>query len=175
MHDPIFLFRSLFDRIYELIPIFRLLHRSGEKMSPPIPTGESLSLMYHLILNDLAIVSLADEYSDLHQAKIINLRNTICRLNALSYPMRMLASLGQPMPQALDYTAKVKNFRKHFFNMKEEEIRKTLGMLLRYAKQTEQDILKELTHLNEKIASCSGKGMFFPNNANPKQFSSSTT
>ena len=62
-----------------------------------------------------------------------------------------------------------------FFNMKEEEIREILGMLLRYAKQTAQDILKELTHLNEKIASCHGKGMFFPNNANPKQFSFSTT
>ena len=175
MHDPIMLSRSLFDRIYELIPIFRLLHRSGEKMSPPTPTGESLSLIYHQILNDLAIISLADEYSDLHQAKIINLRNTICRLNALNYPMRMLASLGRPIPQALDYEAKVKNFRKHFFNMKEEEIRKILGMLLRHAKQTAQDILKELTHLNEKIAPCHGKGMFFPNNANPKQFSSSTT
>jgi len=84
-------------------------------MSPPTPTGESLSLIYHLILNDLAIVSLADKYSDLHQAKIINLRNTICRLNALNYPMRMFALLGRPMPQALDYEAKVKNFRKHFF------------------------------------------------------------
>ena len=158
MHDAVFLSESLFEQIFELLPVFDLQHRAGRVLKQPARPNPPSPFTFHVLLNDLAVISLSEEYKVLSRSKTLHLRNTIARINSLKYPLLMISSLGRPVQGAEEFEQAISKFRKQFFELDEKEVRKWVVSLLAFAEDIAARVLSELEYLNSQMASCYGEG-----------------
>lgn len=167
MHGPVFLSESLFQKIFELLPIFKLKHRAGKELTQTLIQHELPVIVQHVILNDLAIISLHREYKALQRIASLNLRNTIARINSLKYPLRIISSLGRSVPGAEEFEQAVSTFRANFFDMNETEVRTKIFDLLTLSEYMASQVLTGLGYLNDAVAVCKGSGMMALTNGAP--------